>query len=272
MARERILIVVKTYPVVSQRYVELSCTAGFREDGSWIRLYPIPFRLLEKGQRYSKYQWIEADIVKNTADPRPESYRLINADNIRVLNKIDTSDAWAERRKLVLEKRKIYTNRAEIVSLAHQNVVSLAVFKPTKIVDFAVEDAKPECRQDKIQSALNQLKQRNLFEGQNPDDFKFMPQIPKKFRYIFQDDAGKKIGLVIEDWEVGQLYLKCSKGDTPQRAAEKVKAKYLDDFARAKDLHFFLGTTRQWHTRHAPNPYIIIGTFHPPFAKQGRLL
>jgi len=45
MAKERVLIAVKTYPTLSDKYLELSCTAGFREDGSWIRLYPIPFRL-----------------------------------------------------------------------------------------------------------------------------------------------------------------------------------------------------------------------------------
>ena len=48
MAKEKVLIAVKTYPVISESYTELACTAGFREDGSWIRLYPIPFRLLGK--------------------------------------------------------------------------------------------------------------------------------------------------------------------------------------------------------------------------------
>jgi|GEM_PF-6644839 len=73
MAKEKILIAVKTYPTISEKYKELACTAGFRQDGSWIRLYPISFRLLEKDKRYKKYQWIEADISRNNGDPRPES-------------------------------------------------------------------------------------------------------------------------------------------------------------------------------------------------------
>lgn len=75
MAKQRVLIAVKTYPTLSEKYSELACTAGFREDGSWIRLYPIPFRLLELDQRYKKYQWVEVDIAKNKSDPRPESYK-----------------------------------------------------------------------------------------------------------------------------------------------------------------------------------------------------
>ena len=94
MALERILIAVKTYPAISEKYKELACTAGFREDGSWIRLYPIPFRLLKEESRYSKYQWIEVDVDRNKADPRPESFRVLNTNNIKLLNKLDTSREW----------------------------------------------------------------------------------------------------------------------------------------------------------------------------------
>lgn len=52
MAKAKVLIAVKTYPTISEKYNELACTAGFREDGSWIRLYPIPFRLLDEEQQY----------------------------------------------------------------------------------------------------------------------------------------------------------------------------------------------------------------------------
>jgi len=34
MARERILITVKTYPTLSRKHGETVCTAGIREDGS----------------------------------------------------------------------------------------------------------------------------------------------------------------------------------------------------------------------------------------------
>jgi len=75
MALTKVLITVKTYPTLSARYDELVCTAGFREDGSWIRIYPVPFRKKHYNEQYKKYDWIEVDLVKNTSDFRPESFR-----------------------------------------------------------------------------------------------------------------------------------------------------------------------------------------------------
>lgn len=81
MPTTRVLIAVKTYPTLSEKYDELVCTAGFLEDGTWIRIYPIPFRKLSYDKRYSKWQWIELDLVKNTSDFRKESFRPANIDN-----------------------------------------------------------------------------------------------------------------------------------------------------------------------------------------------
>ena len=64
MALTKVLITVKTYPAISKKYDELVCTAGFLEDGSWIRLYPIQFRKKSYAEQYKKYQWVELDIVK----------------------------------------------------------------------------------------------------------------------------------------------------------------------------------------------------------------
>lgn len=59
------------------------------------------------------------------------------------------------------------------------------------------------------------------------------------------------------------IYLNCKKrkGDS-QAAIEDVRKKYFDDFARTKDIHFFLGTTKEWHNV-SPNPFMIVGVFPP---------
>ena len=74
MALTNILIAVKTYPTLSETYDELVCTAGFLEDGSWIRVYPVPYRKLKYADQYEKWQWITVDVVKNTKDFRKESF------------------------------------------------------------------------------------------------------------------------------------------------------------------------------------------------------
>ena len=270
--KERVLITIKTYPTLSSKYLELSCTAGLRGNGTWVRLHPIPFRLLKEDTRYAKYQWIEAELAKNEADERPESYRILNVHGISPLKKVGTAHGWSERRKIVLEKAGIYTSLEDLIVLAHSNKVSLAVFKPSKIIDFVVEAAEPQWATDKLDRVLKSLKQQDLFAGHSLEDFKIMPKLPKKFSYKFEDDSGRDSTLMITDWETGQLYWNCLKKTSEAKAVRMVREKYLDDFALKKDLHFFLGTTMEWHRRKATNPYLIVGTFHPPLSHQPSLL
>ena len=79
MAKLRVLIAVKTYPTISKKYEELVCTAGFREDGSWIRIYPVQFRKKAYSEQYAKYDWIEVDLKKSN-DFRPESFSPVSHD------------------------------------------------------------------------------------------------------------------------------------------------------------------------------------------------
>lgn len=61
--RKKVLITVATYPLPSRTYEELVCTAGILEDGTWIRIYPVPLSFIS-GLRGSgitesyKYNWI----------------------------------------------------------------------------------------------------------------------------------------------------------------------------------------------------------------------
>jgi hypothetical protein len=55
----------------------LVCTAGVREDGSWVRIYPVPFKFLE----FKKYQWVELDLQEpRQKDFRPESHSPAKPD------------------------------------------------------------------------------------------------------------------------------------------------------------------------------------------------
>jgi len=79
MPREKILLTVTTYPLTSKSYDELVCTAGVREDGTWVRIYPMPLSVLRGWKttgktKQTKYTWIELDLEKRTDDFRPESH------------------------------------------------------------------------------------------------------------------------------------------------------------------------------------------------------
>lgn len=83
LLRERILVTAKTYPTLSKKYGELVCTAGVREDGSGVRLYPVPFRRLDDKDRYAKYDLIDTVLVKSRSDPRPETYHPQNPNDFQ---------------------------------------------------------------------------------------------------------------------------------------------------------------------------------------------
>jgi hypothetical protein len=135
-----------------------------------------------------------------------------------------------------------------------------------------VENADPDWPQDKVGGVLNDLKQGNLFAEKSEEDFKLVRKLPYKFSYKFLDDAGKESTLMIEDWEIGQLYWNCERHDGKDKAVAKVRQQYMDNFAKIKDLHLFLGTTYLHHVRRARNPFVIIGTFHPPRVRQTSFL
>jgi hypothetical protein len=46
------------------------------ETGQLVRLYPVPFRLMQDEAQFKKWQWIEAEVEKARKDHRPESHQI----------------------------------------------------------------------------------------------------------------------------------------------------------------------------------------------------
>lgn len=266
MAKTRILIAVKTYPTLSEKYDELVCTAGFREDGSWIRVYPVPFRKLDYSNRYKKWQWITLDVTKNTKDFRKESYRPTNIeDDIEIGEFVDTRKNWAKRKRYAL--KHIYYNMTELIEEAKNPEIgtSLAVFKPKEVLDFVWEQCDRDWDKKKLDAVIANQAQHSLFdEDATRAFFKVAKKVPYEFSYIFTSEDGKERKLMIEDWELGMLYWNCLEqaNGNEDAACQKVREKYFDEMIQKSDFYFFLGTTKRFHNV-APNPFIIIGTFWP---------
>lgn len=83
----------------------------------WIRMYPIPFRFLQDQKQYPKYAWVNIDLIRNTKDFRPESYRLKN-ENFSVLEKLGTSDSWTVRKSFI--QKEVFTSMEDLIVLVHQ--------------------------------------------------------------------------------------------------------------------------------------------------------
>ncbi|MBI1780512.1 MAG: hypothetical protein HYR66_03995 [Sphingobacteriales bacterium] len=266
MPLTKVLITVTTYPLPSRSYDELVCTAGVLENGQWIRIYPVPLKFL-KGLRKDgkiesfKYNWIELDLVKRQDDFRPESHSPLDYsfDNVNILGKIDTKNNWQERKAFCLSN--VYTNKAKLLEDSkNPKNVSLATFKPSKILSFEIEEDEREWKNEWKEIR----KQGDLFDSDKSPEIQ-IPKLPYKFSYKFLDDEGVPSTLMIEDWEIGALYWNCLRAADGNEAValEKVREKYEEEFLKEKDIYLFLGTTKEWHMRRAPNPFVIIGVFYP---------
>ena len=274
MPRKKVLLTVTTYPLPSRSYDELVCTAGILESGEWIRIYPVPLSFLlsqrENGEnQLRKYTWIELDLEQRTDDFRPESYSPKNYDfrDLILFERIDTKSNWALRKDFCLQK--VYTNLSTLIedSQNPQNK-SLATFKPTEIKGLDIEEDEREWKNE-----WKELRKQGDLFNQDKAPEELIPKIPYKFYYRFTDDSGQSSRLMIEDWEIGQLYLNClrlSEGNESM-ALEKVRHQYETEFIKKKDLYFFLGTTLQWHRRRSLNPFVIIGVFYPKKENQIKL-
>ncbi|MCA9872277.1 MAG: hypothetical protein KC441_01425 [Anaerolineales bacterium] len=193
ISNARVLISVKTYPNPSTTYDELVCNAGFLETGEWIRIYPVQFRALPYDQQYSKYDWIELNLIRNSKDFRQESYRPRSGieEEIRTVGKIPTGRTrdWAERKRFAL--REVFTSMNDLVKLAKAQGVwkSLATIKPKEIVKFEIKadtrDWKPT-----IQDSLRQM---SLFaQSKGGRELEVVRKLPYRYYYHLLTEGDDK--------------------------------------------------------------------------------
>jgi len=259
--KTNVLITVMTYPHPSQRHQELVCTAGITEAREWVRLYPIDYRYRPNHQQFKKYQWVQLGLAPRGFgnDDRKES-RQPDLDSIKILGEpLSTRDAWAERRAII--DVLPHHTRLGLEALYDLDRTSLGIVKPEEILDLTIEPAdrdwKPEWR-----AVLDQF---NLFSGQPKE----LTKLPFKFSYVFRcsDTGNRPHTAMIEDWELGVLFLKeVERLGDQQAAAESVKRKYLDEICGSmKDTRLFMGTVFPYNT------WVVIGVFWPPKIPQPRL-
>ena len=248
----KVLIIVKTYPHPSLKYKELVCTAGITEAGEWVRLYPVDYRYRPPRQKYKKYQWIEVGLLKhsNSNDNRKES-REPDVDSIQILGEpLPSSKGWIERRKII--DNLPHHTCDELKGLYSSERVSLGIVRPSRVLDLIIKSANPEWK-DQWEWMY---RQGRLFDEQKP-----LRKLPYTFHYVFEcEDSKKPHTAMIEDWELGMLFLSESERlGSDEAAAESVRKKFLNELCGAeKDTRFFMGT------RFPYNTWLVLGVFWPP--------
>jgi hypothetical protein len=248
--KKRVLITVRTYPVPSAKSIEASCTAGIADDGQWIRLFPVPYRLMDQDRRFNKWQWIDVSVLK-AHDGRPESHK-INPDSIVIGDRLDTKDGWRVRRGIIEPLRRLSLCRIKR-ERDENGSPTLGVFRPFQIKRLLIDEADENWTPEQLAT----LKQNTLFQ-KAPEHT--LEKIPFDFRYEFRCGDSECTGhtMLCTDWEIGQAYRRWrveygSRWERPFR--NRFEKEIIDKF----DTHFFVGTVHQY-----PSSWIIVGLFYPP--------
>ncbi|MFD9541396.1 hypothetical protein [Streptomyces sp. NPDC060022] len=246
------MITVKTYPELSTKYRETSCVAGVRLDTGQphlVRLFPVPFRLLEQQAQFAKYSIIEVDVERHRRDQRPESLRPV-LETVQVVEQLSPANGWTQRWQHL--RSLVTPSLCAIRRDQEANGTSLGVFKIPATPKLRLTDAEPW--PDAKAALADQL---DLFE----QDLQRLEWVPVQLRYSFScaDDACAGHDLRLKDWEAGEAYRKFLRHYGSDRVREKMYERWLTRmFTPERSVHAFVGNIAA-----RPHTFMLLGLAYP---------
>jgi hypothetical protein len=266
--RKWLLIWGTTSPEFSKKYYETVCTGAIDgETGKLVRIYPVTLRYM--AEPFGLYRWIEAEVVRNTSDFRPESYK-IKQDSITLGESIGTEgDGWERRAQLVLQPSNVYSSVESLRARQERDRTSLGLVKPKKIKRIYTKRRDPAERVEWEQKRDEAMLQKDFLVDVE-STVKELTFIPIEYRVEFgcDDPACPGHDMSILDWGTYQLGRKGFADGGAEKANRWVKQKLqeiLDPTTR--ESYLFLGNTKAH-----PQNFMIVGFFYPPRQRQSLLL
>lgn len=240
----RARILVKAYPQPSEKFQETVCVAAISEDGSrMLRLYPVRFRHLGNGQRFTRFDLVEATGWQDTRDGRPESYRIDEDSITRVVDcpKLDP------RACVRLWRPFVWDSLAALKDARKDRSISLGIIRPDPgSVQFSYKPIEEAPTDERLRTE-SVSQQMALFERQ----LKPLPSPRYVFRYAFMS-GGIRSNMAIHDWEIQTTYHKYVERYGAD-ALRHMSHMYGEKFPQ-QNLHLIMGTMKAH-----PHQFIIIG-------------
>ena len=233
------------------------------EDGKFVRLYPVPFRLVADDQQFRKWQWIEARVEKANNDNRPESHRLF-VDTIRCdAEPLRAGKEGWPRRMQLLSQLPVFDDFAAVQAARVADGTSLALLRPSRIVGLDVTPAKNADWTDAEKEKLLQLQsQGGLFDDDDErKDVRLLEKLPFDFHYRYECMvAGQAIPYrhKIVDWEAGALFRNLRRKFGASGWETPFREKYERELP-ARDLLLLLGTIHRF-----PDQWLAVSVICPP--------
>lgn len=215
----------------------------------------MPFRFLDGGLRFKKWEWIGGIVQKANNDRRPESHRL-DVDSIQKRDEqIGTKNEW--RKRLEWLEPHLLPSFEALETRRRISGETLGFVRPTQLLELEVTPLKNVQWTDEERLKLTQ---QGLFDSDETRSRLTLRKVPFHFHYRYNCES--LLGTVehrhmISDWEAGALYWNCVQShgvawEAPFRAR-------LETEFKSKDLIFLFGTVHRF-----PDQWLIIGLVYPP--------
>lgn len=260
----RVLIWGKTYPELSSRYTETVCTGGVREDGTPIRLYPVPLRYMGSDQQYRLYDWVEVPVSRNSSDPRPESFR-VRSDELRRVGHVEPNpkDGWRARREVILKNPDWQFGSIEALKAAQKATGrSMGIVSPGEVLEVRLSRKPAQARAEFESKWAEVSAQQDIFRPEYKE-LAFLPydiMLSWRCAEACSECKGHPHRMKALDW--GLLELARRDGWPAAR----------DRLATLADLHTFDFRLFMGNFRLRPWLFGIVGMWYPKHPTQPSLL
>ena len=192
------------------QYRETVCTGACDEAGHPIRLYPVPLRYLPSGDQYKLWDWIEVPLEKNSADARPESFRLIDQTKIRRVGHLDTEPvkSWGARHNVIFRDPAWHFGCVQdLVAAEADRKTSLGVIKVGAIEKVSLQARSAAERREHDEKLKDLASQSDLF-GYEQIDLEFFPyriKVNWHCERMTGPNACPGHTMIVLDWGLGEL-------------------------------------------------------------------
>ncbi len=263
--KKRLLIWGKTYPEFSKTYYETVCTGAVDGDsGKLVRIYPITLRYMQ--EPFKLYDWVEAEVERNSSDFRPESYR-IRQQTLRLRDHLKTTTAgWEERARWLVRPGNVFESVEALQAAEERDHTSLGLVKPKSISRFYADTKSLEEKQEWDQQRDAAIQQKDLFVDAESkiNDLEF-PWAQYRVEFTCENANCHGHDMSILDWGIYVLDRNQQKTKKDYKQAEAAVLAKLHEITdpKKKNAYFFLGNTKA-HCRN----FMVVGFFYPPQSKQ----
>ena len=219
------------------------CCAGIGRDGKWRRQYPVPFRILNEGQKFRRWDFIQYEFTKSSDDHRSESQKVI-PESIVVTGEIKKSERARILNPLVRPSFAVSDELAE----------SLTLLRPSAITLAHTKKSTSEMEHERVRHAelANQL---SIFDN----TAKPLEPCPIQFVLKWKDADGKSRQHECDDWETSSAFMRFQREHGEERAIEILRDKYENQYFSAGLALAFSTHKRRNKTNAANNQWLLVG-------------